>query len=561
MKKNFKKLFIGILALVLVLNYFSPISIVFAEGGYKLTFKVKANTNHTMEIDSSHLKIDGQFVELRDGNDSAIGVSECSSATECSITVNSNIGGSLNFNGANKFSLFEQNIQIGMDRNFNANAEITVQDYEEMQNDHGAGSVFDGKAYLVWSCKNGGVCYHYFDNIPVHEDGSSEFYKASDVKDDATNEEFVVDAEYKGWYLKQDFEDWAQAYKQVKNINGDIDWKKVDPQVVVGEPIDMREFEDKAISAGLCSKESMAQDEFENCVNNYALSTGAIWTGKLQPLPDEPTDNNAYVSYGDRNFKVVVYNKDYKGVSIGDLSDLTYYPASYTNAFIRQDQFDISGTSKSNPTSINTVLLENTVNIKTLNYNLYSIVSIEALDVPTDAVSISKVNGQWKLVFSSNFYDNVIFKATDSNGGVQYFKIHRYTIDGYLRHMDHTSNIYADFFFDRKKSYKNFDITAKIVYKDGTIKKVSLEAVYGIDDGLGNITEAYEVDEELEGEFGAKGKGLKKSTFKYALEQGEEDTIDKIYLNIEYKGSTASNYAGAFAGSGQGIVITVGEEQ
>ena len=33
--------------------------------------------------------------------------------------------------------------------------------------------------------------------------------------------------------------------------------------------------------------------------------------------------------------------------------------------------------------------------------------------------------GEWKLVFSSNFYDNVVFKFTDSDGEISYFQVKR----------------------------------------------------------------------------------------------------------------------------------------
>ena len=426
----------------------------------------------------------------------------------------------------------------------------------------GPSNNFDGKAYVIWSCANGGVCYHYFDNIPSFDDGNSTFYKDSQVTDDNTGEMFNVKAKFKGWATSSMFTDWIESYKNYKNITGDINWSTVDPKDIVGDPLDMREYENQAVSAGVCTREGVEIEEFHNCVDGYVASLG-IWNvrAKLQPLPDEPFDNNAYVSYGDRNFKAVIYNDDYKGVSIGDLSELSYYPAYYTNPFVRQDQFDISGTTKSKPTVIDSILLEKTVKIKTLDYNSFNIIKIEALDVPEDAVSVSKVDGEWKIVFSSNFYDNVLFKATDSNNGVEYFKIHRYCVDGSLRFLNNKPTLVADFYFDRNKSYNDFIISAKIVFKNGTIKNVDMKANYGIDDGLGNITDAYEVDEQSAQEFGNNGKGLKKSMFVYELNQGDEENISKVYINVENKGSTSTNYAGAFTGSGKGVEFGSGEEE
>ena len=451
----------------------------------------------------------------------------------------------------------DANVTTNPNQNFLA-LEILEQENEPNPNE----PHFDGKAYLFWSCSNGKLCMHYFDNIPNFDNGNSQFYKASEVTDDFTGEKFNVNATYKGWATQDLLDAWETAYKQYKGITGDIDPTTVDPKDIIGDPIDMRPYEEDAMTYHGCTKDE-PRDVFESCVDDYALSIG-VWgkRARLQPLPDEPTDNNAYVSYGDRNFKVVIYNEDYKGVSLGSLDKLHYYPAYYTNAFIRQDQFDISSTSKENPTVIDSILLESTVSIKELEYNSFSISSIEALDVPEGAVTISKVDNEWKLVFSSNFYDNVVFKVTDSNGNTQYFKVHRYTIDGRIDHRENnTGAIVSNFYFDRTKSYTDFIVTAKIVYKNGKTKTVNMEAVDRIDDGLGNITYEYEVDEEEEGEFGVRGKGLKKSAFEYQLDSGEADTISKIYINVENKGSTDTNYAGAFTGSGEGVLINVGGEE
>ena len=422
---------------------------------------------------------------------------------------------------------------------------------------------FDGKAYILWSCSGGGICMKHFNDIPSNDDGKSTFYKDTSIVDARTGETFNVNAKYKAWSTDAKFNNWVAAYKSYKNIpeNEDIDWSTVKPEDMIGDPIDVRPYEDAAILANACTKDE-PQDVFEDCVNNYAASQG-VWVARAQLQPvGEPSDNNAYVSYGDRNFKVVVYNSNFKGVSIGDLSDLNYYPAEWANSFLRQDQFDISDTTKDKPTTINTVLLEKTINIKPLNYNGFAINKIEALDVPKDAVSISKVNGEWKLVFASNFYDNVKFKVTDGNGKVSYFAVKRYTVDAWVNNVNNVPHLYAEFYFDKTKSYTDFDLSAKIEYKDGTTENVKLTPYNKIDDGLGNITEAYEADESNP-KYGPAGKGLKKSVFIYKLPNGKTDRdIKKAYVNVEYKGSTEKNYAGAFAGSGKGALANIyqGEE-
>ena len=459
---------------------------------------------------------------------------------------NNDINASTQHNGNNHTFVLDVNSNTGQDF---LGLEILEQNNEPNPDE----PHFDGKAYVVWSCGSG-VCYHYFDNIPHFDDGNSTFYKNTDITaDNNSSVVFDVKAKYKDWILKEGFDRWVDAYKSKKGVS-EIDWTTVKPDDIIGNPPDMRQWEDASIADGVCTKEGVSEEDFHACVDGYYAQHGdGLPFVKLQPV-GEPTDNNAYVSYGDRNFKVVIYNNDFKGVTMGNLSDLHYYPESWTNSFIRQDQFDLSGTTKSKPTTINTILLESTVVIKTLDYNAFEITNIEALDVPEGAVTISKVDDEWKLIFSSNFYDNVVFKVTDSNNSVSYMQIKRYTIDGWIRFVDNHPVLTADFYFENTKSYTDFDLTAKILYKDGTEKKVSLQAAYGIDDGLGNITEAYEMND---------GVGLKRSTFEYNLSDGEEKIIDKVYLNAEFKGSTETNYAGSFAGSGEGVLANIyngGEE-
>ena len=428
---------------------------------------------------------------------------------------------------------------------------------------------FDGHAYVLWSC-DGGVCYHEFTNIPSFADGKSKFYKDTTIiADNDPSKHFDVDAEYKAWVLPDRFNYWTQIYKEQKGIS-EINWAQVDPEDIIAEfPPDMREWEEAAIDAGQCPRPAgnaprEAWDVFQWCVDDYYVQAGNLPFIKLQPV-GEPEDNNAYVSYGDRNFKVVIYNDDFKGITRGNLSELHYYPSSWTNPFIMRDQFDISGSTKENPAVIDSILLESIVIIRPLEYNDFAIKTIEALDVPEQAVEIIKeANGEFKLVFSSNFYDNVVFKVTDTNDEVSYIQVKRYTIDGWIRHdNDSNSNILtADFYFDREKSYEDFDITAKIVYKDGSTENVKLQAVDRIDDGLGNITEEFEVEETVT-HFDNKEFGLKKSVFEYVLGDVDERDIERIYLNAEYKGSTASNYNGAYVGSGEGILANIyhGEEE
>ena len=557
---------------------------VFADNAYVLTFNV--TSNHTMSNDNGHLMVDGQIVEVRDttSNHSSIGTVACTE-TECTITVEDGTPGTLAYFSNNLFTIYVSGHPASFDQVINANESYLVQDYEAPQENPGenpgdnpgenpggnpgenpgnweGNQNFDGNAYLIWSCGTG-ICFKHFSDIPNFDNGNSHYIDASTVEaDNNAGQIFNLNAEYKGWSTDERFNSWVTAYKTYKNIEGDIDWTTVNPADMLGAPIDMRQYEDAAITAGACTREGTVQEDFEICVDQYVASLGTVWASRaqLQPL-GEPEYNNAYTSYGDRNFKIVVYNSNYKGIAMGDLTQLQYYPAQWTNPYLKRDQFDISGTTKSNPTELESILLERDVRIKEINVNDFQITNIEALDVPEGAVAISKDGNDWVLSFSSNYYDNVTFKVTDSANATTYFRVKRTTVDAWIKFVDNKPVLNADFYFDRTKSYTDFDITALIEYRDGSEKTVTLTPVKGIDDGLGNVNEdVYETDEELGDPNDPnipKGKGLKKGCFQFPLKDGEDRTIKRVYMNIEYKGSTSTNYAGSYSGSGKGTLANI----
>jgi hypothetical protein len=133
-----------------------------------------------------------------------------------------------------------------------------------------------------------------------------------------------------------------------------------------------------------------------------------------------------------------------------------------------------------------------------------------------------------------------------------------------IRYNNHQQSIDVDvnFYFDNKTSYTDYVVSGTILYKDGTSEVISLENAKRIDDGLGNITYNYEVDEEnLTDPNVPKGKGLKVASYKHSFTYEQAKKIDKVYINVEKAGSTSDNYAGAFSGSGKGIMINFEEEK
>ncbi len=594
-RKVIKKLPMKIIAIVLVLailiNYIEPLSKVFAddEYSYTLTFTVAENqeTEHTMQANGNNgdIIIDGQYVSLKNGED-IIGTSEChevESKTVCTISVEDGPAGRLNFNSANKFDLYMQGHSVSLEHDFTGDEDIAVQDYvappvEDPVEPGPDGPRFDGRAVVLWSCGSGdtGVCFHEFGmKDPEHcdpenysdacdpeigdfNDGNSTFFRDTYVTaDNKPGTTFDVDAEYKEWYLTDEFQYWQELYKLANNMapDAEINWEEMDRELIMGAPNQhIGELIEQAEETCGSEPDEHATDEerdvHERCINRYAAEVNhEIWTHELQPV-NEPEGTNAYVSYGDRNFKVVIYNNEYKGVSTtADFNGLNYYPISWADRFTRTDQYNVGGTDIDHPTELLSILLEDTVNLDVLDINDYEISTIEALDVPADAVTITKINSRkFKIVFSSHFYDNVEFKITDTDGEKQYVKIKRFTIDGYIRN---NNTLRADFYYDVNDSYEEFIITAKVIYYNGNIEYLTLTPIDHFEDSLGNPINSYVANQEVS--IGPnQGKGLNLSAFEAPLGEDAERRVKDIYLNAEYTGSSTSEYAGAYSGSGEG---------
>jgi len=590
LKKYSKKVFATIVAIALIFTMIIPFVEVFAQDSHNITLNFNDSTSisgnavtYTIGEESVTATINGNY-SLNDG---VLTIGNESWLT--AITLSDNYDSE-----TMQIRVYEKNVENPFGATYSySNGTLTrngnpgglpntlwfaVEEKGSNDNTVEPGEEFDGRAVVLWSCGTGdvGVCYHEFSvvnpancdpenptdacdpEIGDFDDGNSTYFSASSVTaDNKPGTTFDVHATYRGWYLTDEFENWQYLYEVA--TGSQINWETLEPEIILGDPKDGNTFGQlEADAAGTCGQKPpqnasrARQKEYERCINLYAAQENhEIWTHKLQPV-GEPTDKNAYVSYGDRNFKVVIYNENYKGVTTtADFEGLNFYPASWADPFLRTDQYDVSETTQAKPTGLNSILLEDTVNFDVLPYNNYELESIEALDVPAGAVTINKINSRkFQIVFSSNFYDHVVFRLNDTNGGASYVQIKRATIDGWIRD-GHTLS--ADFYFDKDKSYNQFKLTAKVIYYDGTIQNVTLEPQNGFMDGLGNPIQGYEADqEESEGPF--QGKGLKQSVFEYYLGENADRNVKDIYLNAEYIDEDADEYtyAGAYAGSGEG---------
>lgn len=412
---------------------------------------------------------------------------------------------------------------------------------------------YQGSAYLVWKNPNGGTYFHLINNINSSSD--MDYYTASSMTDQSktygpnetvpTFNDFNKDSRTRGYVVAGNLALWIEAYKAKNNVTT-IDWTTVDTKELLEGNIGRLERE--LISNGTCTDDG-DEESLHRCVDSNAtvMDTGI----GLQPI-GEPTFNNSYISYGDNNFRITIYNDNYKGISLGDVSSLHYVPY-FWDGFGRVDAYDISNTTKNNPQEIIAVLLESNFTFKELNYNSLNIQTVKALDVPEGAVDVAKVSGEWNFTFNSHYYDNVVFELTDTANQKYYIRINRMTFDPYI-HTEWTPNgpgdatLMGDFYFDSNTSNTDYEITAKIVYKNGKTKTVVMENANDIEMGGDNHIFAPETN---------GGTNLKVATYKINLESDYEEKIDSVYFNIKKTGSTSTNYAGTFAGSGNGIYMKI----
>ena len=150
---------------------------------------------------------------------------------------------------------------------------------------------------------------------------------------------------------------------------------------------------------------------------------------------------------------------------------------------------DISGTTRENPAEYNTFVLEPTIKFAMADNSNSPVTSLEALDVPSGAVTItgSGTTG-YNIRFASHFFDNVVFRATSANG-TYYIKINRAALSIKDNFGPETTNpqVIADLYYDESESYTDYDVYATIIGVDGTatLQKLLLEkmrVVIGLQD-------------------------------------------------------------------------------
>lgn len=127
-----------LLVVALMFNIIMPAMKAYAASSYTVTFVVTGN--HNIENDDGHLKIDGQYVELRNSNDNSIGEITFSDGS-ASITVSDGTEGELNFYAANLFTLYntQGHVPYNNGTKINSNTVFFVEDYSDVNQNNNQG--------------------------------------------------------------------------------------------------------------------------------------------------------------------------------------------------------------------------------------------------------------------------------------------------------------------------------------------------------------------------------------------------------------------------------------
>ena len=466
----------------------------------------------------------------------------CSSSESCAVRISdvetSDISNGIRFvtSGDSPFELLDLNLNPYDGEPFLDDASFAIR-YREIQS-------FSGEAYVIWACGEDDeeVCLHLFPEIR-NENFETEYYPANEITD-ISNPSRVFDQfgafedeDYiRGMALKTSVDEWVE--RNYGSGVTDVDWSDVNIHYFL-RGLSKWEMERWLIDEGIC-EDTDDEAVLHNCVDQYFDDNGLEEGGgvKLQPV-GEQQGNSSYVSYGDRNFRVTIYGENYKAITLGDLSDLHYVPHFYQDATY-VDAIDISATTEDNPAIIHSILLEDTVRIKASEIGGLHIANIEDLDVPEGAISINGENDEFEFIFHSNYYDAVVFRITDTEGNDYYLKVERSTLDNWIRE----ESVQTTFYFDADTYYSDYELIATYVYNDGTMVQKTMTNAQKIDDGLGNITYAYETE---------AGLNLKMATYIIEEEHGFSDNLDGVYFNARKVGTTDLIYAGTLAGSGLGV--------
>lgn len=355
---------------------------------------------------------------------------------------------------------------------------------------------FDGKAYLIWECGEDTPCYHLFEDI--NTDNTYTIYNDSDVTadnhDGKTFSAVNVDTNNTTFALKYAFDAYLSGF------------------------------------TSFTMQDVMTYEDSEH--NRLALD----------PL-EAPIEANAYSHFGDRNFKVMIKSPNYIGVSLKNAT--SGYEPDFGNALNSAAYRDISGSTLGSPVTLYAIPQQDEVIISGVD-GAFNSVTAKNLE-KASAVQITPVAGGHKIKFNSNYYDRVIFEVTQGSTK-KYIRIFRTAIQTQQVDVNPNSKaVNAIVYFDSSRDCDDYNLFAKLEYKNGSNKTIQLAPAEEHDDGYGNINP---------GCIEEGGTNLKKGYYT-AEADVKLNQLSGIYFTVLKAGSTSTSYAGTLSGSKRGIYLNL----
>lgn len=406
-----------------------------ADGGYSISFSPTGT--HTVVLDNGNVKVDGEFVALKDGGGNSIGTAVENNGN-IQIEVDNNTPGVLNYNSSNKFTLYDTvgHVAYDMATTISSNKVFLIEDYEDPNAGNGQG---------------GG-------QVPNNSITAITF--------------IVNDADYAITDMEH-----AEVSLPVADISG-MEFK-VKSVTVNGTPYNLN-----GIGTGQFATAKDGNNMPPMEVRTITANNGSEWVVGLEyhgnDDPEEvrkDVDNTTVPSF--MIPQVIFKSSAYKGVTINtankpDMYDDTIYPA----------QFDISKSSASAPAKA--AVYYGATSFTVAGTGAATVTGLEVTGgIPAGAVSITNND---TVSFNSGYYASIPLKVTLSDGTVGYVQVDRLGLEihgtnsansiiyhGSQNGVDmstvsgsKTFNIVAVFYYDAAKSKADYDVVANLTYANGT---------------------------------------------------------------------------------------------
>ena len=349
---------------------------------------------------------------------------------------------------------------------------------------------------------------------------------------------------------------------------GDATYYYVLPSVVGDNEINFYDVETIAAADG--TKYEMGNSEYEFCwkaVEENSVETtftdyiaSSAYTSEtsisdrrqnlyeagfsIDPCVLEPNGNTTIFTNGDMSFRACIYDGgSFEGLRFSqNEDDYTYFPEFMDPTFYT-GFVDVGETTADKPAQFTTFMMEPYVIFGKSENSIKDILSVEPLDVPSGAVTVSKNEEDWIISFGSNYFDHVVFKITGADNTAFYVQINRaaFTLEDNFAPEETNPQVIATLYYPENESYTDYTFYAVLTYNDGTqsaLQKLSNKTVT-----LVNTDETGEM--EYDG-----GKGLKMCQAGISVDQ--QNVASVTFTAVKSSMFSSGSYSGTYAGSEEG---------